>query len=73
MELDVPTNYSAVVLSEMKTASKLWADGQKSRLTVGPLKLQSAVSQLKPTMFSEDKYENVTFKTANPIGGGGFL
>ena len=73
MELDVPSNYSTIVLGGMESASKLWSDGQKSRLTVGPLKLQSALSQLKPSMFSEDKYEGVQFKNASPIGGSGFL
>ena len=73
MELDLPSNYQQVVLTGMKSAGKLWGSGLKSRLIVNPVKLQAAVSQLKPSMFSDDKYDAYDYATAMPIGGNGFL
>ena len=73
MELDLPTNFGQSILDDMDTAFNLWSSGEKSRLTVAPIKLQSALSQLKPQMFSEDKYETFNFKTACPVGGVGYL
>ena len=73
MELDLPSNFNQTILDGMETAARLWASGQKSRLTVMPVKVQSSISQLKASMFTEDKYEVFNFKTACPIGGTGFL
>ena len=73
MELSLPNNFVKVITESIKPASQIWADGEKARLIVNVVKLQSALSQLKPTMFSEDKYENVSFAQAPPIGGLGFL
>ena len=73
MELDLPANFGQTVLDGMDSAFRLWSSGQKSRLTVAPIKVQSAISQLKPSMFTEDKYETFNYKTAGPIGGTAFL
>ena len=73
MELDLPSNFNNVVLNGMDSAAKLWSSGQKSRLVIGPVKLQSALSQLKPSMFSEGKYEEMNFLYTSPIGGIAYL
>ena len=73
MELALPNNFLDVITESIKPASQIWADGEKARLIVNVVKLQAALAQLKPAMFSEDKYENVTYSQAPPIGGLGFL
>ena len=73
MELDLPVNFGRTILGEMESAFQLWSAGEKSRLTINPIKVQSATSQLRPSSFSDDKYVDFNFKTANAIGGSGFL
>ena len=73
MELDLPVNFNQTILEDMESAFHLWSAGEKSRLTVNPIKVQSALSQLKPGMFSDDKFVEFNFKTAGMIGGAGFL
>ena len=73
MELDLPENYQKTILSNIKSAGKLWGTGEKSRLIVNPVKVQAANSQLRASMFSDDKYETFDFNLSNPIGGNGYL
>ena len=73
IELALPSNFADVVLETLRPASSLWESGETSRLVVTPIKLQSARTQIRQGMFSEDKYENVSYHECPPIGGLGFL
>ena len=73
IELALPSNFADVVLETLRPASDLWQSGETSRLIVTPIKVQSGRSQIKAGMFSDDKYDTVSYHDCPPIGGLGFL